>query len=233
MARWYNEVIRYCIEVRGVSANDGFPHLMMTSTPVPDLVHDDRRRRDVLAMIRSDLAALEATGADFLAIACNTVHTFFDELAEQRRVPLLNMIDLTANTVLEAQPQSVLVLATPTSMQQGLYASTLEKCGLQVALPPRSDWDRLGEVISRLVGGQDTSDDRAWVRLLVHPHIDVVVLGCTELGFAFEDRDHEHAVAIVEPLAVLAQQVADLCLNPTDQSAQALDRHAAIRQEFK
>ena len=58
--------------------------------PAPDLV-----------TMAKDLAAW---GADFLVIACNTAHLYFDRIQEAVPIPVLNMIDFTVDHLVTKNP---------------------------------------------------------------------------------------------------------------------------------
>ena len=76
---------------------------------------------------------LEAWGADFLAIACNTAHYYYDAVREAVHIPVINLIDLVANHVKDQFPElgKVGILASP-----AVAAAVLEK--LKLATPTRA-----------------------------------------------------------------------------------------------
>ena len=49
---------------------------------------------------------LESWGADFLVIACNTAHFYYDAVRDAVTIPVINLIDLVANHVQEHFPRS-------------------------------------------------------------------------------------------------------------------------------
>lgn len=64
---------------------------------------------------------LERAGADFLVIACNTAHAFQPDIESAISIPLLSMIDATADAAMEAKPRRVGVLAADGCRRAGLY----------------------------------------------------------------------------------------------------------------
>lgn len=51
-----------------------------------------RSRENPVTCMAQDARKLEAFGADFIAIPCNTAHTFYEELAEAVSVPVINIM---------------------------------------------------------------------------------------------------------------------------------------------
>lgn len=64
---------------------------------------------------------LERAGADVLVIACNTAHAFQDEITGAVAIPLLSMIDATADAAVANKPSRVGVLAADGCRRAGLY----------------------------------------------------------------------------------------------------------------
>ncbi len=46
---------------------------------------------------------LQQQGADFLAMPCNTAHHYYAEIAGSVDIPILNMVNLAANNIVEVQ----------------------------------------------------------------------------------------------------------------------------------
>lgn len=50
---------------------------------------------------------LEVAGSDFIVIPCNTAHIFFDKLKNKSPIPILNMIQETAEQVRKKKHKKV------------------------------------------------------------------------------------------------------------------------------
>jgi aspartate racemase len=68
-------------------------------------------------------AGLEALGADFLVIPCNTAYVFEDAILEVTTIPLISIITESVAAVRSAAPaaKSVGLLATDGCLQAGIY----------------------------------------------------------------------------------------------------------------
>ncbi|WP_282974806.1 aspartate/glutamate racemase family protein [Saccharopolyspora erythraea] len=74
---------------------------------------------------------LRACGADLLAVPCNTAHAFAPQVAEACGLPLVSIIDVTAEAAGTAlpRPSRAGLLATTGTVRSGLYHSALARCG--------------------------------------------------------------------------------------------------------
>ena len=110
-----------------------------------------------LVTMAKDLAAW---GADFLVIACNTAHLYFDRIQEAVPIPVLNMIDLTVDHVVTENPaiRKAGLLASWTVIRPGLYEAAFEKRGVALLHPspcaPGSAADRHPPDKNRVVMGR-------------------------------------------------------------------------------
>ena len=99
---------------------------------------------------------LEAGGADFLVIPCNTAHVFQDDILAVTRIPLISIIDASIEALTEAAPQTeaVGILATSGCLQAGIYQRALEAAGKSSILPTASELDDLMTQIKSIKTGQ-------------------------------------------------------------------------------
>lgn len=74
---------------------------------------------------------LEDAGADVIVIACNTAHAFADEIESAITVPLMSMIDATADAAMVRKPARVGVLAADGCRRAGLYQRAFEARGVE------------------------------------------------------------------------------------------------------
>lgn len=113
-APFIDMVVTECQRQYGARDDIEFPKIMICSQPAP--FYEDRPvDHDVLeAAIRVGLEDLERTGADLLAIACNTAHVYFPSLTEAVKPPLLDMVSLTAEAMPAAAGTLGLIAARPT-----------------------------------------------------------------------------------------------------------------------
>ncbi len=131
-------------------------------------------------------ASLEKAGADCILIATNTMHKVADEVARHIHIPLINIIDVTANALKAKHAKKPLLLATRYTMEDGFYAERMARQGLSLVTP-----DHLGRVImhdvifNELCAGHVSEASRQRVLDIIQKAKDAgadsVILGCTEI----------------------------------------------------
>jgi aspartate racemase len=139
----------------------------------------------VLAGIGRDL---ESAGAECLLICTNTMHKLADAVQAEAGVPLLHIVDVTAQALKAAGAKRPLLLATRYTMEQEFYLGRLRAMHDIVALVPESDdrtivhdviFDELCQGVVRDVSRQAYLDIIARGKAA---GADSVILGCTEIG---------------------------------------------------
>jgi aspartate racemase len=130
--------------------------------------------------------ALETAGADLLLICANTMHKVADHVAVAVGIPLVHLVDVTAEAVLSAGLHRVGLLGTAFTMEQDFYRGRLEGHGLQVLVPDADARSVIHRVIYEelclgVVREESRAAYRAVIRDLVEAGAEGVVLGCTEI----------------------------------------------------
>jgi aspartate racemase len=80
-------------------------------------------------------ARLEASGADFLVIPCNTAYVFRDAVTKTISIPLISIIDVTMAAVVGSGAAKVGILATEGCLVAGLYQEALAEASLELIAP--------------------------------------------------------------------------------------------------
>lgn len=136
---------------------------------------------------------LEAAGADFGALACNTGHMVFKELQAQSSIPLVSIVDVTCA---EAQRQSFTklgLLGTAATMDGVFFKRPFERAGMEIATPSDAEKEWIEQKITDelefgIVKPETVSEFQKIVkRMMERNGIQAVILGCTELPMLFTD----------------------------------------------
>jgi aspartate racemase len=86
-------IITQCQIQYGAKLDEEFPHMMIYSLPTPFYVDRPIDHNEMKLVVKMGLKRLESAGVSFIAIPCNTVHTYFDDLKSSIKVKLLNIIE--------------------------------------------------------------------------------------------------------------------------------------------
>jgi aspartate racemase len=139
----------------------------------------------VLAQMAGTLAAY---GVDLLVIPCNTAHYYYDEVSSAVSIPVLNMIDLAVETVMQENPsiRTVGLLASKAVLQIGLYIKQFQREGVDVIYPQAELQDQLMDSIRSIKAGHYGTKERDALRSAAHDMIEreaeALIIGCTELS---------------------------------------------------
>ena len=166
----------------------GYPEVLIYSVSFQQFVdwqHRGQWNEAARAMARA-LERLRAAGADFGLIATNTMHIVFEEVQRAVQMPLLSIIQATAEAVRAAGLHSVGLLGTVFTMSEPFFRGGLERSGINVLVPEPSDQQKVNEVIyQELCRGEIRPGSRQTfldiIEQLRRRGAEGIVLGCTEI----------------------------------------------------
>jgi aspartate racemase len=138
------------------------------------------------ARLAAVAAGLERAGADLLVLGTNTMHKVAPAIEAAVSVPLLHLGDATASAVRRAGLDTVGLLGTAFTMEQGFYRDRLASHGLTVLVPSEDDRALVHRVIyEELCLGVVRDESRnAYLEVIArlrNAGAQGVVLGCTEI----------------------------------------------------
>lgn len=157
---------------------------------------------DVPAVLAAMARRLEAAGADFLVMPCNSAHAFEDSIRAATSLPFVSIIDVSVEAIGEVCPgaRRVAVMATDGLLEAGIYQRALEKAGFEPLLPGNSEQDRLMALIHRIKAGDKGNEVRRAMAelaaLLVERGADVVLAACTEIPLVLDDSTIEGTIEV-------------------------------------
>ena len=139
------------------------------------------------------LERLHGAGADFGLIATNTMHIVFEEVQQAVSMPLLSIIQATAEAVLASGLQCVGLLGTVFTMGERFFREGLERAGISVLVPEAGDQQRVNDVIyQELCRGEILPTSRQMfldvIESLSARGAQGIVLGCTEIPLLVEPQ---------------------------------------------
>jgi aspartate racemase len=128
---------------------------------------------------------LEAQGADFLVMPCNTAHYYLPAIARAVRIPMLDMVQLAIGK-LSGGPRRVGLLASPAVRLVGLYKARMEQAGLDAIFPDASHEEGILGVIRAVKAGKQGDEQQkdyvAVARHLRQAGAGALLVACTELS---------------------------------------------------
>ena len=182
---YYEYITRTYIQRFG---DHGYPEILIYSVSFQEYVDwPNQDRWDLVAQGLSQAAQkLVAAGADLILIATNTMHLVFDEVQACIEVPMLSLLDATAEAILARDLHTVGLLGTKFTMEKGFYQDALARRVISTLVPSAGDREYVHRVIyDELVAGQIRDESRAGYIAIIHKLIERgaegIILGCTEI----------------------------------------------------
>jgi len=163
---------------------------------------------DPLPELKRMASGLQAAGADFLVMACNTAHHYQAELAAAVAIPLLSILDVTARHLAANHPRARRIgfLASPAVRLTGVYGQAFKEKGLTIVYPGEEPNAGLLGVIRQVKEGQTGPDQvRVFhdVARQLAPGVDAVLVACTELSML--PLPQLSGIPVIDTLDLLAE----------------------------
>ena len=198
------------------SDQEHIPTLIYSLPQVPDRMASIRNNDgSIIPFLVEGVTRLEQAGASFIAIPCNTVHYFYDEMDRAVSIPVIHMINETVREVRENYPDIINVglLATSGTIESGLYEEELVRNGYNVIIPDEIiESEKVMKAVYGIKAGTDrqVNEDLLFEagNHVIEKGADLIILGCTEIPLAFNSSRVD--VPVVNATEVLATRAIEL-----------------------
>ena len=168
--------------------------------------------------------ALDALGADFIVVPCNTAHAFLDEVQPRVEPPILSMIDAAADEIRLDWPDAEIVglLATSGTISAEIYQQALLARGIDAIVPDDDIQERCVMAAIRAVKAGRSVDEATALLVEAAEHLadrgaEVLLAACTEIPVALQQPNIE--TPLVDATLALARAAVQTALH-LDGSAQ-------------
>ncbi len=138
---------------------------------------------------------LKSAGADFLVLACNTLHTVADAIEDATDLPFLHIVDACGAQLQKDGRKQPGLLGTAFTMAQPYFVDRLRaRTGLAAMLPDGETQKELSRIIFEdlthgVVRPEAVAYYEAAIQTLKDQGCDSIILGCTELGMLITDEN--------------------------------------------
>lgn len=212
-AEFYLELIFGCYEKNQVKR----PPVLIWNIPLEyqieeDLLTKSEGEQRYIPYLIDAAKFLEKGGADFLVMPCNSLHIFIDEIRSAVKIPVLSIVEETAKFLKSKNIGEVGVLATSTTVKQGLYEKTLEENGIKQILPDDFQQAKIGKVINNIVLNRHANRDREEFLKIVESlngKVENIILACTDLQLLIPSHEK---IQIFDTMKIFADATVDKIL---------------------
>ena len=192
-AEYYRRINEGVNELRGGHAAAEVVLYSVDFAVIEGFIHDEQW--DEAAKYLAERARrLQCAGAEFLILATNTMHRVAAELQDAVGVPLIHIIDPTAEAATADGANTLGLLGTAPVMEADFYRARLADFGFEVLVPAEQDRAIVHRVIfEELTHGIVVDHSRQeYLRIigdLVARGAQGIVLGCTEISLLVASQD--------------------------------------------
>ena len=204
-APFYNALIQYARQFDNAQQDQDFPEIVMISIPMPFTINHGTDYHTVMTKLQHGITLLNQCQVDVVAIPCNTVHEYYDQLQTACNSPIIHIAEATLSTLDEQITGPTALLATPYTIQAGIYQDRMRTKGL-----PYYHSEALQALVNHLITSlkaapQSTQTHTAWQAVLdyLEQHqIRQAIIGCTDISpYAQQQPGKVHWVDSTDALA--------------------------------
>lgn len=187
------------------------PDMLIHSVPVPfDLeksaVKDGKDLEHFLPLLLDSVKLLEDR-CDLLALPCNTLHIFIDEIRKASKKPVLSILEEISKEVETRDIKRIGLLATTKTASSRILESKLKN--VSVLLPSQSRQSRLSEIIHCILQCRFTPDMKREIMDIVDElesmGAEGIILGCTDLQLVLKQPDIR--MPLIDTMETLANSI--------------------------
>lgn len=198
---YYRAIFRHHKSMR----SDGrAPSIIINSIDVGKLlkmVEDDDLGGLTRYLLRA-VTRLADAGAGIGLLAANTPHVVFDRLAAKSPIPLISIVEVTADEVIERGLERPAILGTRYTMAGRFYADVFDRRRIPLVVPDAEEQALVhGIYVDELLKGVVKNASRRALtdliaRLAEREGIDSVILGGTELKLILQEPRYDSVVVL-------------------------------------
>ena len=137
---------------------------------------------------------LESAGSEVIIIATNTMHKVFYEVEEKIDVPMISIIETTAESIQSRGFKKIGLLGTIYTMQSDFYHKVLLKYNIETIVPSQEDQEIINKVIFdeltyHILTAESKKKYQDVIERLHKKGAEGVILGCTEIPLLIKQED--------------------------------------------
>lgn len=187
---WVSSVEYYRLINEGVNKRLGgldFAKCILYSLNYGDIARLQQKDKSLVLPMLEDVAKkLVECGAEAIALCANTLHMYYNQLAEKLDVPIIHIAEATAKEINRNNFSKVGLLGTQLTMEGDFYSDVLKKNGIETLVPEKEDRVYINEKITSELFHLQFKDQtrKSFLEImdvLYSKGAEGIILGCTEI----------------------------------------------------
>lgn len=215
-ANLYSKIIKYAQNEYGAVQDFDYPPVIIYSLPLfgfdeTGIVDEKLVKKQLIEGVKK----LELAGCDIIIIACNTVHTYFDEMQASVKVPIFNIIEETKKRVEKLGYKIIGLFASESTNKLKLYQKRFADSNIEIISPNPEQQQILNRVIEHVMGGNQKIEDVILLKEIARDYIrqgaEAIVMGCTEIPLAINQSHTD--IKLFDTIEIIVQSAVDYSLD--------------------
>lgn len=215
-ANLYSKIIKYAQNEYGAVQDFDYPPVIIYSLPLfgfdeTGIVDEKLVKKQLIEGVKK----LELAGCDIIIIACNTVHTYFDEMQASVKVPIFNIIEETKKRVEKLGYKKIGLFASESTNKLELYQKRFADSDIEIISPNPEQQQILNRVIEHVMGGNQKIEDVVLLKEIARDYIrqgaEAIVMGCTEIPLAINQSHTD--IKLFDTIEIIVQSAVDYSLD--------------------
>ncbi len=166
------------------------PPILIFSVPIPYDIEESAIARGeneelCIPLLIEAAQKLEAGGADFIVLLCNSLHAFIDKIRKAVQIPVLSIVEESTKFLKANNINKVGLLATAITSKRKVYESYFNSQKIEIVKPDDFEQAKLGKIIHNLVMNKHTNRDREVITSIIdnfeNKGVENIILACTDL----------------------------------------------------
>jgi aspartate racemase len=182
---------------RQKNAGGSYPHIVLNSVDLTQMLAllSAQQLPELTRFLLSHIKELANAGADFAVIAANSPHLVFDEVERASPLPLISIVQATAEHAQLLQVRKLALFGAKFTMQASFYPQVFTRYGISLALPNAEEQDYIHEkYFGELVHGRVVPETRRHLEEIVEAMksrdgVEGLIVGGTELSLIFREPE--------------------------------------------
>jgi len=210
---YYNQIIA---AHRERARDESYPSIVINSIDAKRLIGPIMagKNDEVVGVLLLAIATLERAGASFAAIAANTPHIVFDALEARSPLPLVSIVEATADAARERGIRKPGLLGTRPTMEAAFYADVFARKGMTIVTPNQAEGEYVHEkYMGELFHNVITPETRDRLISIIsalkdRDGVDGIILGGTELSLILTEPSCA-GIPVLDTTQIHVQRIVD------------------------
>ena len=194
------------------NGKDKYPPILIYNLPFPFVIENEAivqgiNSEKMLPYLLDGARILEKGGSDFGILPCNTLHKYINEIRESVKFPFISILEETVLFLKAKKIKTIGILATETTIKSKIYENILNKNGINVLYPSKTDQEIINNIIIELLNQKEnkshTSKIESVCESLNKLGAENILLACTDLQLAIIGVNS--SVPIIDTTDILIQ----------------------------